>query len=81
MNQINQNEQRAIGKMRRNARALQALIDTIEATGGVCDDDHGNTVPVGDKEWPDLASAYLLACEALGRPPMHWGTIDLDTLS
>jgi hypothetical protein len=65
--------------------ALGAFIGTIEATGGCVRPGEGTVgppgeeviafeddrpVPAGDESWPDLADAYLLACRALGRPPM-----------
>jgi hypothetical protein len=48
-------------------RALKAFCDTIDATGGLLVDTDGCAVPAGDEDWPDLADAYMLACEALGR--------------
>jgi hypothetical protein len=65
--------------------ALRAFVGTIEATGGcvrpgpgavgpsgeeLIDREDDRPVPAGDESWPDLADAYLLACRALGRPPM-----------
>ena len=65
--------------------ALEAFIETIEATGGcirpsgvivgpeggeVIDLEDSRLVPAGDEGWPDLADAYMLACRALGREPM-----------
>lgn len=50
-------------------RALSELCDTIEATGGVVERD-GGYVPAEDEDWVDLGSAYVLACQALGRPAM-----------
>jgi hypothetical protein len=65
--------------------ALEALIRTIEATGGclrpgrrtinlggqeIVESESDLPVPAGDEEWADLADAYLLACRALGREPM-----------
>jgi hypothetical protein len=65
--------------------ALEALIRTIEATGGclrpgrqtmnlggkeVVESESDLPVPAGDEEWVDLADAYPLACQALGREPM-----------
>ena len=65
--------------------ALQAFIDTIEATGGCIrpgndedqspgeggpDFDLERLVPAGDEQWGDLADAYVLACRALDRQPM-----------
>lgn len=46
-------------------QALKEFVDTIDATGGVTQDDHGYTVPVADPEWIDLGEAYLKAREAL----------------
>jgi hypothetical protein len=57
--------------------ALNELVDTINATGGVApayDDvpsDTNSPAPVGDMEWLDLGLAYQLACQALG-VPMQW---------
>jgi hypothetical protein len=65
--------------------ALEALIRTIEATGGcirlgrrtvnvageeIIDPEGLLPVPAGDEDWADLADAYLLACRTLGREPM-----------
>jgi hypothetical protein len=60
--------------------ALCALVRTIEATGGLVTvsgkdmglDDPECLVPKGDteREWCDLAHAYLEACKALGVKPM-----------
>ena len=65
--------------------ALEAFIDTIEATGGCVRPGAGTDpgddaetvefvddrpVPAGDQEWLDLADAYLLACRALDRAPV-----------
>jgi hypothetical protein len=65
--------------------ALEALIRTIEATGGclrpgrrsinlggqeIVESESDLPVPAGDEEWADLADAYILACLALGREPM-----------
>jgi hypothetical protein len=30
-------------------------------------------VPAADEDWPDLADAYILGCQALGREPMVRG--------
>lgn len=48
-------------------KALVALVDTIDATGGIKRDRKGYTVPVCAEEWIDLGEAYELACVALGR--------------
>ena len=54
--------------------ALNELVDTINATGGVTPyyEDRplqANTpTPVADEDWVDLAAAYALACRALGLP-------------
>lgn len=54
-----------------NAKAaLEAFVDTIEATGGLIPGEFGMLSPAGDPTWSDLGSAYLLACAALGRKPM-----------
>ena len=73
--------------------ALEALIRTIEATGGclrpgpttigppgeeVIEYEDDRPVPAGDESWPDLADAYLLACRALGREPVIRGGDDED---
>lgn len=51
-------------------KALQALVSTINATGGV--EQAIETTPAADPEWVDLGEAYLLACEALGvEPEIH----------
>ena len=54
--------------------ALNELVDTINATGGVTPyyEDRSlqaNTpTPVADEDWVDLAAVYALACRALGLP-------------
>jgi hypothetical protein len=54
--------------------ALNELVETINATGGVTPyyEDRplqANTpTPVADEDWVDLAAAYALACRALGLP-------------
>ena len=50
--------------------ALWNLVSTIEATGGVVEDQYGNTTPKADHDWIDLGEAYLTACQALGREPV-----------
>jgi hypothetical protein len=64
--------------------ALEALIRTIEATGGcirpgpvtarlpgdeLVEFDEVRPVPAGDPGWLDLADVYLQACRAMGREP------------
>lgn len=51
------------------AAALNAMVDTINATGGVIPDGSG-FAPAADEEWLDLGGAYALACEALGMIPL-----------
>ena len=57
--------------------ALNGLVDTINATGGVSpyyEDrplEENTPTPVADEDWIDLAAAYALACRALGLP-MQW---------
>lgn len=73
--------------------ALEAFVRTIEATGGcirpggASGDRPGDApldfaetrpVPAGDEEWPDLADAYVLACNALGREPLVRDEDDAD---
>lgn len=54
--------------------ALRALIETVNATGGVhvigTSDGSKVCTPVADDNWPDLADAYLRACEAMGVEPV-----------
>jgi len=50
-------------------KALLALVDTINATGGLVEFEDGELAPAGDEEWCDLADAYLAACEALDVEP------------
>lgn len=45
--------------------ACEALIRTIDATGGVFTGPDGSTYPAGDHDWADLADAYALAKAAL----------------
>lgn len=49
----------------RSSAAL--LIRTIEATGGIVRYADGTAAPVGDRDWIDLADAYIAACGELGR--------------
>jgi len=52
--------------------ALSALIETVEATGGLTNvgpDERPSLAPAADDDWLDLADAYLLACKALNRLP------------
>ncbi len=75
------------------ATALQALVSTIEATGGcirlagevrasegpeALASGDGLPVPAGDESWIDLGHAYVLACQALGREPMVRDEDDAD---
>ncbi len=53
-----------------NKNAIQALIDTVEATGGLIEFENGDLAPCADRDWLDLADAYLLAKEELGQVPM-----------
>ncbi len=59
--------------------ALNGLIRTIEATGGLVTEyvtanglNQHSLVPQGDteREWTDLADAYLEACKAMGVQPL-----------
>lgn len=50
--------------------ALQKLVETIEATGGLVKFPNGDYAPAADHDWIDLGDAYVAACHALGRPPM-----------
>jgi hypothetical protein len=49
--------------------ALEEFADCIDATSGIYSE-NGLYYPVADPEWSDLATAYIHACEALGREPM-----------
>jgi hypothetical protein len=66
--------------------ALNELVDTINATGGVTPyyEDRplqGNTAtPVADEDWIDLAAAYALACRAMGLQ-MQWAGVEECTAS
>jgi hypothetical protein len=59
--------------------ALNELVDTINATGGVTPyyEDRplqaSKPTPVADEDWVDLAAAYALACRALGLPMQRAG--------
>ena len=61
--------------------ALNELVDTINSTGGVSPyyEDRpleANTpTPVAAEDWIDLATAYALACRALGLP-MQWAGVE-----
>lgn len=48
---------------------LETFIQTIEATGGISENEDGTFSPLADPDWIDLADAYLLACDQLKRPP------------
>lgn len=58
--------------------ALEDLVRTIEATGGLVKKPGGLVAPAGDEEWTDLGDCYLRACDALGRPPAYVKCIDCD---
>jgi hypothetical protein len=48
------------------------FICTINAVGGVCAVlPEGAMAPVIDKDWIDLGETYMLACAAVGAPPMR----------
>lgn len=49
------------------AEALEALVSTINNTGGVTRYPSGTLSPKGEPDWTDLGDAYWLACKALGR--------------
>jgi len=57
--------------------ALAALIDTVNATGGVVYNEEKDLVPAADLDWVDLASAYLLACRAMGVAPVGKAVTDV----
>ncbi len=50
--------------------ALTALVDTINATGGIVESDEEGAAPLADEEWYDLGCAYIQACKALGIKPL-----------
>ena len=53
-----------------NTGALQRLIDTVEATGGLLQyPAESGPVLQADEEWLDMADVYLQACKELGRAP------------
>lgn len=56
----------------RKTRAMQEVCDAIDAAGGLVPDAEGSGMlaPKGCDKWVDLASAYVAACEALGRTPV-----------
>jgi hypothetical protein len=51
------------------AAALNVMVDTINATGGVVPTGVG-FAPAADDDWFDLGLAYTIACEALGLTPL-----------
>lgn len=53
------------------AVVLAALIDLIDATGGLTTDDGGAAVPVAAGDWPDLAEVYRDACKLVQIRPMQ----------
>ncbi len=60
-------------------KAAMAVIDTIEATGGVVETNGGATfAPSVDEDWTDLGLAYIDLCKALDRSPMVSMTDDED---
>jgi len=50
--------------------AVQQLINTINATGGVLPLPNGLYAPMGDPEWTDLGEAYIAACSERGLVPI-----------
>jgi hypothetical protein len=56
--------------------ALDAFIETIEATGGCVRNEDGLVSPEGDPDWIDLGDAYVRACTAIGRTPRIAGAED-----
>lgn len=52
-------------------KALREFVETVNATGGLIINDAGENVPAGANDWPDLATAYLSACAALGEKPWN----------
>ena len=52
-------------------QAFLTFIDTIEVTGGICDQGDGTVAPIADEDWIDLGEAYLQACNALDHPPKY----------
>ena len=50
-------------------KALEALVETINSTGGVVKHPDGTCGCAADEDWIDLADAYLGACQALGVAP------------
>lgn len=59
--------------------ACRALVDTVNATGGVVrfGDDH--VAPECDHDWDDLGEAYITACRALSIEPTERREDDEDT--
>jgi hypothetical protein len=55
------------------AAALNAVVATINATGGVARTGSGTIAPMADAEWTDMGDAYVAACAALGREPLIEG--------
>ena len=54
--------------------ALDAFIDTIEATRRLHPRRGRTVAPEGDPDWIDLGEAYVRACTAIGRTPLIVGT-------
>ena len=50
--------------------ALRAVVNTVNATGGVVRPDTPFVAPAADEDWLDLGSAYMQACQALGLVPV-----------
>jgi len=50
--------------------AAQMLVELINVTGGVIENEYGTLSPCGDEDWLDLADAYYAACAELGVEPM-----------
>jgi len=60
----------ALSRTQAMRRALEAFVDTIEATGGIFRTWRGEWAPAGDQDWTDLAQAYLQAVRVLEREPV-----------
>lgn len=63
-------EEVTMGDLLAAKRAVVALVESIESTGGLIYDDDRVLVPYADQEWSDIADVYLEACKAIGRKPM-----------
>lgn len=59
-------EESEFGQM---CKALDLLVDLVNVTGGVVEQDNGLYAPVADEDWLDLGEAYMKACDVTCTTP------------